>query len=144
MPEERLQRSMLLDFYGEMLTARQRECYELHFNEDLSLSEIAEQCGISRQGAWDNIRRASDTLEEMEKKTGLIQRTLSSRKHLQHLADLLGLLEAQLSGAGNSSPDYCTGRHGDSGETNGACRVSATGLLQAARDEVRAMLNEED
>ena len=64
MPEDHLHRSMLLDYYGDLLTARQRECYELHFNEDLSLSEIAEQCGISRQGAWDNIRRASDTMEE--------------------------------------------------------------------------------
>ena len=66
MPEDRLRRSMLLDYYGELLTQRQRECYELHYNEDLSLSEIAEQCGISRQGAWDNIRRADEALEKLE------------------------------------------------------------------------------
>lgn len=142
MPEERLQRSMLLDFYGEMLTPRQRECYELHFNEDLSLSEIAEQCGISRQGAWDNIRRASDTLEEMENKTGLIRRTLYSRKHLHHLADLLGLLEAQLAAPGNCTGEECANQQEDS-EANGTLRLSAAGLLQAARDEVHALLNEE-
>ena len=49
---------MLLDFYGELLTDKQRECFDLHYNEDLSLAEIAEQLGVSRQGVWDNIRRA--------------------------------------------------------------------------------------
>ena len=58
MDNGRLTRSMLLDFYGELLTDKQRECLDLHYNEDLSLSEIAEQLGISRQGVWDNIRRA--------------------------------------------------------------------------------------
>ena len=57
MAEDRVMQSLLLDFYGELLTDKQRECCELHFNEDLSLAEIAEQCGISRQGVWDNIRR---------------------------------------------------------------------------------------
>ena len=50
MSEGRLRQAMLLDFYGELLTERQRLCFDLHYNEDLSLSEIAEQCGISRQG----------------------------------------------------------------------------------------------
>ena len=89
MPEDRLKRSMLLDYYGELLTPRQRECYELHYNDDLSLSEIAEQCGISRQGAWDNIRRASDALEEMEEKTGLIRRLSETERRLRHLRQLL-------------------------------------------------------
>ena len=89
MPEDRLKRSMLLDYYGELLTPRQRECYELHYNDDLSLSEIAEQCGISRQGAWDNIRRASEALEEMEEKTGLIRRLSETERHLRHLRMLL-------------------------------------------------------
>ena len=89
MPEDRLKRSMLLDYYGELLTPRQRECYELHYNDDLSLSEIAEQCGISRQGAWDNIRRASEALEEMEEKTGLIRRLSETERHLRHLHALL-------------------------------------------------------
>ena len=89
MPEDRLKRSMLLDYYGELLTQRQRECYELHYNDDLSLSEIAEQCGISRQGAWDNIRRASEALEEMEEKTGLIRRLSETEGHLRHLRALL-------------------------------------------------------
>ena len=62
-PQERVYLSTLLDAYGELLAPRQRECCDLYFNEDLSLSEIAETCGISRQGAWDNIRRGSEALE---------------------------------------------------------------------------------
>ena len=96
MPEERLYQSMLLDFYGELLTPRQRECYEMHFNEDLSLSEIAEQCGISRQGAWDNIRRASEAMEEIEAKTGLIHRFLHTQEVLKHLlTEFQAFLEKQ-------------------------------------------------
>ncbi len=95
MPEERLVRSMLLDFYGELLTPRQRECYDLHYNEDLSLSEIAEQCGISRQGAWDNIRRASEALEGFEAKTGLLSRFMKTENRLRALQSILMELNAE-------------------------------------------------
>lgn len=74
MADGRVMQAMLLDFYGDLLTAKQRECFDLHYNEDLSLSEIAEQSGISRQGVWDNIRRAQAALDEMEEKTGLVAR----------------------------------------------------------------------
>lgn len=74
MADSRVMQAMLLDFYGELLTDKQRECFDLHYNEDLSLSEIAEQSGISRQGVWDNIRRAQAALDEMEEKTGLVRR----------------------------------------------------------------------
>ena len=73
---------MLLDFYGELLTGKQRECFDLHYNEDLSLSEIAEQLGISRQGVWDNIRRAESAMEEIEEKTGLLRRFEENRAAL--------------------------------------------------------------
>ena len=80
--ENRMMQSMLLDFYGELLTERQRSCYDLHINEDLSLSEIAEQSGISRQGVWDNIRRAEQALLEIEEKTGLVRRFTALRQGL--------------------------------------------------------------
>ena len=82
MEEGRLMQSLLLDFYGETLTDKQRECYDLHYNEDLSLAEIAEQLGISRQGVWDNIRRAEASLETLEEKTGLIARFTELRGEL--------------------------------------------------------------
>ena len=56
MTEETLFRTMLFDFYGELLTAKQKEYFDLHYNADYSLSEIAEETGISRQGVWDIIK----------------------------------------------------------------------------------------
>ena len=80
MENSRFTRSMLLDFYGELLTNKQRECFDLHYNEDLSLAEIAEQLGVSRQGVWDNIRRAETAMEDIEAKTGLLRRFEENRR----------------------------------------------------------------
>lgn len=66
--------TMLFDFYGDILTQRQRELFDLYYNEDLSLSEIAENCGISRQGVRDVIVRAEAAMTELEDKTGLVKR----------------------------------------------------------------------
>ena len=85
MSEGRLRQAMLLDFYGELLTEKQRLCFDLHYNEDLSLSEIAEQCGISRQGVWENIRRAEGAMEDIEAKTGLIRRFEENRSALEKI-----------------------------------------------------------
>ena len=92
MEEGRLMHSMLLDFYGELLTQKQRDCFDLHYNEDLSLSEIANELGISRQGVWDNIRRAEAALTEIESKTGLIRRFTETRRKLEGLSEKLGEL----------------------------------------------------
>ena len=85
MEDSRAMQAILLDFYGELLTDKQRECFELHYCEDLSLSEIAEQCGISRQGVWDNIRRAESALHEMEEKTGLVRRVAALERENERL-----------------------------------------------------------
>ncbi len=74
MAEKTLQKTMLFDFYGDLLTDKQREYYDLYYNEDLTLSEIAENVGITRQGVYDIITRAEATLLETERKTGLINR----------------------------------------------------------------------
>ena len=66
--------TMLFDFYGELLTDRQKEFFDLYYNNDLSLSEIAENAGISRQGVRDVIVRAENQMQEIEDKTGLIRR----------------------------------------------------------------------
>ena len=66
--------TMLYDFYGDLLTERQKEFFDLYYNEDLSLAEIAENYGITRQGVRDIIVRAEAALQEIEAKTGLIGR----------------------------------------------------------------------
>jgi len=66
--------ALLFDFYGDTLTDRQKEFYDLYYNEDLSLAEIAENYGISRQGVRDVIVRAEAALTELEDKTGIIRR----------------------------------------------------------------------
>lgn len=98
MDDSRLRRSMLFDFYGELLTEKQREYYDLHYNEDLSLAEIAEQSGISRQGVWDMIRRAEAAMEQIEEKTGLIKRMSERALIISRLEEKLSLLEEQTCG----------------------------------------------
>ena len=85
-------RTMLFDFYGDLLTEKQREYYDLHFNSDLSLQEIAEQSGVSRQAVWDIIRRAEQSLFEIEEKTGLVSRAVRRRKSLEELEKMISLL----------------------------------------------------
>ena len=90
--ENTIMRTMLFDFYGDLLTEKQREYYDLHFNSDLSLQEIAEQCGVSRQAVWDIIRRAEQSLNEYEEKTGLVARAVRRRRSVEELAALVARL----------------------------------------------------
>lgn len=71
MADRTLRMTLLYDFYGDLLTDRQRELFDLYYNEDLSLAEIAQQYGISRQGVRANLVRAENTLRQLEEKTGL-------------------------------------------------------------------------
>lgn len=80
--------SLLFDFYGEMLTDRQKEFYDLYYNEDLSLSEIAENYNVTRQGVRDAIVRAETAMSELEEKTGLIRRFQAQQKALSQLSEL--------------------------------------------------------
>ena len=94
------QMTMLFDFYGDVLTDRQKEFYDLYYNEDLSLGEIAENYGITRQGVRDVIVRAEAALTELEDKTGLIKRFHTMRGQLEQMeqdaarmAELAGRLD---------------------------------------------------
>ena len=73
MKEKSVRTGILLDFYGNLLTDKMREACESYYNEDLSLAEIAESSGISRQGVYDTIHRAEKQLEEYEEKLGLLK-----------------------------------------------------------------------
>ncbi len=79
--------TMLFDFYGELLTERQKEFFDLYYNEDLSLSEIAENNGISRQGVRDVIVRAEAVMQDVEDKTGLIRRFMQMQNDLNAIHD---------------------------------------------------------
>ena len=86
--------NLLLDFFGELLSDRQRECLSLYYDDDLSLAEIAEIAGISRQGVRDNIVRATESLHFFEEKTGLVRRFLKTRDVVERIETQL----AELSG----------------------------------------------
>ena len=83
MDDRTLQMTMLFDFFGDLLTEKQREYFDLYHNEDLSLSEIAEKAGISRQGVYDIITRAEKALEIIEQKTGVVRKWLDARAELE-------------------------------------------------------------
>ena len=79
--------TMLFDFYGEVLTPRQKEFFDLYYNEDLSLAEIAENYGISRQGVRDGIVRAEAIMTDLEDKTGLMKRFMLMQQQVQAILD---------------------------------------------------------
>ena len=98
MGDKTLMMTMLLDFYGDMLTPRQLSCFSLYYNEDLSLAEIAEQMQISRQGARDLIVRAEATLTETEAKIGLIRRFAERKPVFGRIEAVLEALIASTEG----------------------------------------------
>ncbi len=75
-----LEMTLLFDYYGDLLTDRQRMCIDLRHNQDLSLAEIAQELQVSRQGVYDNLSRAEALLRNMEEKTGCVRRDLACRK----------------------------------------------------------------
>ena len=80
-----LEIALLLDFYGEMLTEKQREVIEYYYNDDLSLSEIAENEGITRQGVNDQIKRAVKSLNAFEEECRYCERFEELRAVLSDL-----------------------------------------------------------
>lgn len=72
--------SLLYDFYGQLLSKRQQEVMSLYYEENLSLSEIAEEFSISRQGVYDALKNGEKTLHRYETKLGLVSRFEKSRK----------------------------------------------------------------
>lgn len=72
--EKMIEISMLYDFYGQLLTAKQQELLKLYHEDNYSLSEIAEEFGISRQGVHDAVKKAEKALHEYENKLGLISK----------------------------------------------------------------------
>ena len=78
--------SLLFDFYGALLTDKQKESLLLHLFEDFSLAEVGDALGISRQAVYDNIRRAELSMKDYEKKLGLLSRYQEERTALGEIA----------------------------------------------------------
>jgi predicted DNA-binding protein YlxM (UPF0122 family) len=83
--EKDLKKAYLLDFYGEVLTERKKEVLDMYYNEDLSLAEIAEQIGISRQGVRDLIKKAEEEIFFLEEKLGLAQKMSALKIHSDNM-----------------------------------------------------------
>ena len=92
--EKNVKISLLFDFYKNLLTERQAESIDLYYNEDLSLAEIGNNMGITRQGVRDNIKRAEGVLLDAEEKLGLASRFLSIRGDLERIDEIIREIEA--------------------------------------------------
>lgn len=82
---------LLIDFYGSLLSDRQRDMISLYYEEDLSLSEIAQDVGITRQGVRDSVKKAEAILVEAEEKLGLAER-------FKDLSEKMDIIKEKLTG----------------------------------------------
>ena len=103
--ERIVEQGLLYDFYGELLTEHQKKIYEDVVYNDLSLSEIAQENGISRQGVHDMVRRCNHMLTEYENKLHLVERFLNIRSgvdEMKHLSENTELTKEEILGRVNS------------------------------------------
>ena len=84
-----LEISYLLDFYGDVLTQKQRDVMEQYYNDDFSLAEIAANFGITRQGVRDSIKRGESILLELEQKVGFAARYKAVQESLARVEELV-------------------------------------------------------
>ena len=89
-----LEMTWLFDYYGDLLTERQKLCFDMRYNQDLSLGEIAQELNVSRQGVYDNLNRAEALLKNMEEKTGCVSRDLACRKAAYRVCELAAALDS--------------------------------------------------
>jgi len=93
--EKIVRQGLLYDFYGPLLTDHQQEVYESLVYDNLSLGEIGQEYGISRQAAHDIIKRSDKILEEYENKLHLIERFADNKNGLKHIKELLDSLDTK-------------------------------------------------
>ena len=79
---------LLLDYYGSMLTEKQKECFDMRYNQDLSLGEIADTLGVSRQAVCDNLTRTEALLRRMEENIGCVKRDMKTRAAAQKILEV--------------------------------------------------------
>ena len=86
--------ALLFDHYGGMLTDKQRECFQLRYEQDLSLGEIAESMGVSRQAVNDSLTRTEALLRRMEENIGSVKRDMLTRNAVREILDAAAVLDA--------------------------------------------------
>ena len=89
-----LEMVLLLDYYGGMLTDKQRECFDMRYNQDMSLGEIGDMLGVSRQAVNDNLTRTEALLRRMEENIGCVKRDMKNRAALQEILNAAAVLDA--------------------------------------------------
>ena len=89
-----LEMTLLFDYYGSMLTDKQRECFDMRYNQDLSLGEIGEILGVSRQAVNDTLNRTEALLRRMEENIGCVKRDRLIRKSMQEILDAAAAVDA--------------------------------------------------
>lgn len=100
--------NLLYDYYGDFLTEKQREIFELYYQNDLSLGEIAENSGVTRQGVHDTLRRSQEILNNFEEKLGMIKKHFKRKQEIEEILKALKELEPGVSTGyeGNFSQVY--------------------------------------
>ncbi|MGB9819315.1 MAG: YlxM family DNA-binding protein [Thermovenabulum sp.] len=99
--EDIVKLSLLYDFYGALLTEKQREYFELHYFNDLSLNEIAQHFNVTRQGVFDIIHRSLEFLKQCEEKLGLVERYLKQKKVLERIKSQLEEIRPYINSEGS-------------------------------------------
>ena len=89
-----LEMTLLFDYYGGMLTDKQKECFDMRYNQDLSLAEIGQELGVSRQAVCDNLTRTEALLRRMEENIGCVKRDRMNRRAIQEILDTAAVLDA--------------------------------------------------
>lgn len=88
--------NILYDYYGDFLTEKQKEFFELYYFNDFSLGEIAENYDITRQGVYDNIRRAQSLLYSYEGKLGIAKKFFTLEKRIQQILEYISEIKATM------------------------------------------------
>lgn len=86
--------TLLFDYYGTMLTEKQQEYIDMRYNQDLSLSEIGQLQGVSRQAVFDNLSRTEAALRRMEENIGCVKRDMRARKVISEIREAAAALDA--------------------------------------------------
>ena len=89
-----LEMALLFDYYGSMLTEKQRRCFDMRYNQDLSLGEIAEDLGVSRQAVCDNLNRTEAQLRKMEANVGYVSKDRKLRQIFRQIEEAASALSA--------------------------------------------------